>query len=143
MKIHQCVIDEGASMCIMSKNVGQKLGFPELKPSVITLIRAYDSCPSTPVFLYQKVLVCLTGKMVHIDVEVFDTHVDYNILLGWSYMYAMFTIASSIFHIMMFSHEDHIITVDQMTHSEKRPLKNIDVILPYVDTSLDALSRYQ
>jgi hypothetical protein len=39
--VHRCIIDEGASTCIMSKIVWQKLGSPELTPSAITL-RAYD-----------------------------------------------------------------------------------------------------
>ena len=58
-------------------------------------------------------------------------------------MYAMSAIASSVFHIMMFPQEDLIINVDQLTHNEKRPLTNNDVILPYVGTSIDSLSRYQ
>ena len=49
--IHRCVIDEGASTCIMSKNVWQKLGSPKLKLSVIKL-RSYDGRPSKPVGLY-------------------------------------------------------------------------------------------
>jgi hypothetical protein len=39
--VHRCIIDEGASTCIMSKTIWQKLGSPELIPSAITL-RAYD-----------------------------------------------------------------------------------------------------
>jgi hypothetical protein len=39
--VHWCIIDEGASTCIMSKTVWQKLGSLELTPSAITL-RAYD-----------------------------------------------------------------------------------------------------
>jgi hypothetical protein len=39
--VHRCIIDEGASTCIMSKSVWQKLGSPKLIPSAITL-RAYD-----------------------------------------------------------------------------------------------------
>jgi hypothetical protein len=39
--IHWCIIDEGASTCIMSKTVWQKLGSPKLIPSAITL-RDYD-----------------------------------------------------------------------------------------------------
>ena len=73
--IHRCVIDDGASTCIMSKNVWQKLGAPELKPFVITL-RAYDGRPLTPVGLFQNVLVCLARKMVHIDIEVLDAYLD-------------------------------------------------------------------
>ena len=89
----------------MSKNVWQNLGAPELKPFVITL-RAYDSRPSTSVGLFQNVLVCLAGIMVHIDIKVLDAHLDYNIILRQSYMYVMFAIASSVFRIMMFPHED-------------------------------------
>jgi hypothetical protein len=39
--VHRCIIDEGASTCIMSKTVWQKLGSSEVIPSAITL-RAYD-----------------------------------------------------------------------------------------------------
>ena len=95
----------------MSKNVWQKLGAPELKPSVITF-RAYDGPPSTPVGIFQNVLVCLASKTVHIEIEVLDAHLDYNTLLGQSYMHTMSSIASSVFHIMMFPHEDRIITVE-------------------------------
>jgi hypothetical protein len=41
IKVHWCIIDEGASTCIMSKTVWHKLGSPELIPSTITL-RTYD-----------------------------------------------------------------------------------------------------
>ena len=58
-------------------------------------------------------------------------------------MYAMSTIASSVFHIMMFPHKDRIITIDQLTHTEKRPLTNTDMVLPYVDIATDGLLQYQ
>ena len=107
------------------------------------MLRAYNGRPSTHVGLYQNVPVFLAGKMVHIDIEVLDAHLDYNILLGQSYMYAMSTIASSVFRIMMFPHEDRIITIDQLADSEKHPLTNTDVILPYVYTTTNGLSLYQ
>ena len=81
--------------------------------------------------------------MVHTDIKVLDTHLDYNILLGRSYMYAMSAITSSIFRIMMFPHEDRIIIVDQLMHTEKHPLTNTDMVLPYVDTATDGLVQYQ
>ena len=68
---------------------------------------------------------------------------DYKILLKWSYVYDMFFVDSSVVCIMMFPHEDRIITGDQLTHSEKRLITNMDVILPYVDISADGLSLYQ
>ena len=116
--IHQCIIDEGASTCLMSNNVWQKLGTPELKPSDITL-REYDGHPSSPVGLYQNVPVCLASKTILIEIEVLDAQLDYNIALWWSYMYAMLAIASFIFQTIMFPHEYRIVTVDQLMHKKK------------------------
>jgi len=45
--------------------------------------------PNLRVFLYQNVPIELEGKMVLIDIEVVDAPLNYNILLGRSYMYAM------------------------------------------------------
>jgi hypothetical protein len=39
--VHWCIIDEGASKCIIYKTVWNKFGSPQLVPSSITL-RAYD-----------------------------------------------------------------------------------------------------
>ncbi len=39
--IHHCIIDEGASTCVMLTRILNKLGSPELTPYFITL-RAYD-----------------------------------------------------------------------------------------------------
>lgn len=54
----------------------------------------------------------LVGKAITIDVEVVDAQLDYNILLGCSFMYAMNAVASSIFCIMMFPHDGKIIMID-------------------------------
>jgi len=81
--------------------------------------------------------------MVLIDIEVLDAQFDYNILFGQSYMHAMLAIVSFIFWTMMFHHKDCIITISQLTHSEKWNLTNTNVILPYVDTSTNALTQYQ
>jgi hypothetical protein len=94
--VHQCIIDEGASTCIMSKNVWQKLGSPEIIPSAITL-RFYDGQPSSLEGIFQNFLVELGGKTILIDIEVIDALLDYNILFGRSYMYTKKVVASSVF----------------------------------------------
>jgi hypothetical protein len=94
--IHRCIIDEGTSTCIMSKTVWNKLGSPELVTSAITL-RAYDGRPFSPKELFKNVSIELRGKTILIDIEVIDPLLDYNILFGHSYMYAMKAMASSIF----------------------------------------------
>jgi hypothetical protein len=121
----------------MSKVVWKKLGSPELVPSAITL-RAYDGRPSSPEGLFQNVPIELGGKTILIDIEVIDAPLDYNILFGRSYMYAMKAVASSVFRTMMFPHNGKIITIDQLTHYEPNHSTNIDNILPLVRTSSDA-----
>jgi hypothetical protein len=135
--VHQCIIDEGASTCIMSKTVWQKLGSPELIPSAITL-RTYDGRPSSPEGLFQNVPVELEGKTILIDIEVIDAPLDYNILFDHSYMYAMKAVAYSIFWTMMFPHNGNIVTIDQVSHYEPNPSANLDNILPIIDTKPDA-----
>jgi hypothetical protein len=135
--VHQCIIDEGATTCIMSKTVWQKLGSPELIPSAITL-RAYDGQPSSPEGLFQNVHVELGGKTILIDIEVIDAPLDYNILFGRSYMYAMKAVASSVFQTIMFPHNGKIVTIDQVSHYEPNPSANLDNILPLIHTNKDA-----
>jgi hypothetical protein len=135
--VHRCIIDEAASTCIMSKTVWQMLGSHELIPSAITL-RAYDGRPSSPEGFFQNVPVELRGKTILIDIEVINAPLDYNILFGRSYMYAMKEVASSIFWSMMFPHNGKIVTIDQVSHYEPNPSANIDNILPLIHTSHDA-----
>jgi hypothetical protein len=134
--VHRCIIDEGASTCIMSKTVWQKLGSLELIPSAITL-RAYDRRPSSPKGLFQNVPIKLGGKTILIDIEVIDTPLNYNILFSHSYMYTMKEVASSVFQTMMFPHNGKIVIIDQVSHYKPNPSANIDNILPLIHTSHD------
>jgi hypothetical protein len=134
--IHRCIIDEGASTCIMSKTVWQKLGSPDLIPSAITL-RAYDGRPSSPEGLFQNVPVELGGKAILIDIKFIDAQLDYNIFLGRSYMYAMKAVASSVCRTIMFPHNRKIVTIDQVSHYKPNPSANLDNILPLIHTNQD------
>jgi hypothetical protein len=120
----------------MSKTVWQKLGSLEFIPFAITL-RAYDGRPSSPEGLFQNVPVELVGKTILIDIEVINAPLDYNILFGRSYMYAMKAVASSVFRTMMFPHNGKIVTIDQVSHYEPNPSSNIDNILPLIHTCHD------
>lgn len=72
----------------MSKMVWQKMGPPEFKESPITL-KSHDGHPYAPLGLFQDILVELADKIVLIYIEDLDPQLDYNILLGRSYMYAI------------------------------------------------------
>jgi hypothetical protein len=115
---------------------GRNLVLPELTPSPITL-RAYDGRPSSPEGLLQNVPVELGGKTILIDIEVIDVTLDYNILFGRSYMYAMKAVASSVFRTIMFPHNGKIVTLDQLSYYEPNPSANVDNILPLIHTNQD------
>jgi hypothetical protein len=56
----------------------------------------------------------LGGKTVTVDIEVVDAPLDYNLLLGRSWFYAMIAIASSVIRCVQFPHQGKIVTVDQL-----------------------------
>ena len=86
--VHRCIVDEGESTCVMSTLVWQKLGSPILQPSSTTLW-AYDGHPTKSQGILPHVPITLVGKTVLIDIEVVNAQLDYNLLLGRIYMYAM------------------------------------------------------
>jgi hypothetical protein len=65
-----------------------------------------------------------------IDIEVIDASLDYNILFGHNYMYAMKVFSSSVFHTMMFPYNEKIVTIDQLTHYEPNHSAIIDTSSP-------------
>ena len=50
-----------------------------------------------------------------VEVEVIDAPLDYNFLLGRTWNYAMSTIASAIFQVVVFPHKGKLVTVDQLS----------------------------
>ena len=70
------------------------------------------------IFKPHKILTALPieidGKNVTIDVEVIDAPLDYNLLLGCTWFYAMKAVASTVFRLLSFPHQGKIITVNQL-----------------------------
>jgi hypothetical protein len=60
-----------------------------------------------PTFLAQ-----LGGKMVEVDVEVVDVPLNYNLLLGCNWNYAMTAVVFSVFHTLGFPRDGNIMTID-------------------------------
>ena len=98
------VIDEGASTCVMSLSCWKALGSPELVSSN-TLLTAFDGRSFRPHGILPAFEIKLAGKVVSVEVEVIDAPLDYNLLLGRSWTYAMFAIALAIFRVVVFPHE--------------------------------------
>jgi len=110
--VHRTIIDEGASTCIMSMSCWKTLGSPTLSRSSTTL-KAFDGRTYTPYGILSNLKVELGGKTVEIDVEVIDGNLDYNILLGRPWIYAMVAVVSTYFRKIAFPFQGGITIIDQ------------------------------
>jgi hypothetical protein len=94
--IFYMVVDEGASTCVMLLACWKAIGQPELSPSP-TLLTVFDSRSFRPHGIIPSFPVQLGGKTVCVKVEVVDAPLDYNLLLGHSWTYAMQAVVATVF----------------------------------------------
>jgi len=52
---------------------------------------------------------------VHVEVEIVDSNLNYNLLLDRSWTHAMRAMASSLFRVIYFPHQGKIVTIDQLS----------------------------
>ena len=93
--IGRSVFDEGAFTCVMSLSCWKALGSPELVPSN-TLLISFDGRSFRPHGILPNFEIKLVGKEMSVEVEVIYSPLDYNLLLGRIWTYAMSTIASTV-----------------------------------------------
>eukprot|EP00253_Pinus_taeda_P003385 PITA_03385 len=118
--VHRTVIDEGASTCIMSIQCWRSLGSPSLNQSP-TILKAFDGHGFHPFGILQDLPIEVEGKIISLDVEVVDAPLDYNLLLGRSWSYAMTTVVSSAFRVIKFPYNGKIVTIDQLAYFASDP----------------------
>ena len=81
---------------VLSLSCWKAIGSPEFVTSPTTL-KAFDGRGFYPHGLISALAIELGGKNVSIQVEVADAPLDYNLLLGRNWFYAMTTVASIVF----------------------------------------------
>jgi hypothetical protein len=69
---------------------------------------------------------------VCVEVEVVDAPLDYNLLLGWSWTYAMQAVVATVFWVLLFPHEGQIVTIDQLSFSRPDPALGASTV-PMID----------
>jgi hypothetical protein len=129
--IFRTVVDEGASTCVMLLACWKAIGQPELSPSP-TLLTAFDGRSFRPHGIIPSFPMQLGGKTVCVEVEVVDAPIDYNLLLGHSWTYAMQAVVTTVFCILLFPHEGRIVTIDQLSFSRPDPALGASTV-PMVD----------
>jgi hypothetical protein len=86
--IYRCIVDEGASASILSSSVWKVLGSPKLVSALHELL-AFDRRSSECLGILPQLPISLGGKIVRVDVIVVQGPLDFNMLLGHDYVYAM------------------------------------------------------
>jgi hypothetical protein len=129
--IFRTVVDEGASTCVMSLACWKAIGQPILSLSP-TLLTAFDGHSFQPHGIIPSFPMQLGGKTVCVEVEVVDASLDYNLLLGRSWTYAMQAVVATVFRVLLFPHEDRIVTIDQLSFSRPDPSLGASAV-PMID----------
>jgi hypothetical protein len=111
--ICRTVIDEGALTCVMSLTCWKAIGSPSLNESQNTL-KSFNDSGFNPYSVLPSLPITLEGKMVQVEVEVFDAPLDYNLLLGRSWIDSMCAFVSTLFHVVCFPHQEKVVTIDQL-----------------------------
>jgi hypothetical protein len=107
------LIDEGATVSILSSISWKALGCPHLALVMQNLL-AFNRRTSQPLGTLPQFPVTLEGKTVLIDVMVVHDPLDFALLLGRDYVYAMKAIVSTLFRVIYSPHDRRIVTVDQL-----------------------------
>jgi hypothetical protein len=65
--------------------------------------------------------ISLGGKTLLVDVIVVQDPLDFNMLLGHDYVYAMNVVVSTLFRVMHFHHNGSMVTIDQLASDNHHP----------------------
>jgi hypothetical protein len=89
-------VDEGASASILSSSTWKALGSPELVSASHELL-FFDKCPSEYLGILLQLPISLGGKTFLVNFIVVQGPLDFNMLLGRDYVYAMNVVVSTLF----------------------------------------------
>ena len=90
------IVDEGASISILSSTAWKAIGSPPLVPATDQIL-AFNRRPTIPLGIIPQLPITLEGKTVCIDFILVQGPLDFNLLLGRDYVYAMKYVVSALF----------------------------------------------
>ena len=100
-KCFRTIVDEGASVRILSSTAWKALGSPQLVPATDQIL-AFNRRPTAPLGTLPYLPITLGGKTICIDVMVVQGPLDFNLLLGCDYVYAMKDLCPHSFELCIF-----------------------------------------
>jgi hypothetical protein len=112
--VPQTLIDEGSSVSILSSIAWKALGYPHLVPVTQNLL-AFNRRTNQPLGSPSSVSCNFGRENVFIDIMVVQEPLDFDLLLGRDYVYAMKSIVSTLFCVISFPHDGRVVTIDQIS----------------------------
>jgi hypothetical protein len=97
------------------------------------MLTTFDSHSFFPHGILPAFPVQLGGKTTEVDVEVVDATLDYNLLLGRKWTYAMIAIISSVFHTLCFPHDGKIMNIDKCFFAYASPNAYVGPSIPVIN----------
>jgi hypothetical protein len=119
--IHQSIVNEGSSTGILSSSSWQALGSPKLVSATSELLD-FNKIPSECLGILPHFPITLGGKIVLVNILVVLDPLDFNFILGCDYVYVINFVVSTLFHVMYFSHNGRIVTIDQLSFDNRHPV---------------------
>jgi hypothetical protein len=113
-------MDEGASASILSSSVWKVLGSLNLVSSSHELFD-FDRHPSEYLGVLPHFPISLGGNIVLVNFIVVQGPLDFNMLLGHDYVYAMNVVVSTLSRVMHLPHIGSIVTIDQLPSDNHHP----------------------
>jgi hypothetical protein len=128
------MINEFAATCVMSLSCWKYIGSPWLTTSS-TILKYFYGHYFKPLGILTSLSVDLGGKTVSVEVEVVNATLDYNFLLGHTWLYTMKVVASIFFHVVRFPHQGKIVTIDQLDYCTPDLCANPSTYVPFASES--------
>jgi hypothetical protein len=120
LNIYRCIVDEGSSTSILSSSAWKDMGSPKLVSSPSQLLD-FDRIPSEYLGILPQFPITLGGNTIMVDMIVVNGPLDFNMLLGHDYVYAMNVVVSMLFQVMHFPHNGSIVNIDQLSYDNHHP----------------------
>ena len=108
------IVDKWVYVSILSSTAWKDLGSPHLVLAIDKILD-FNRRPIAPLGTLPCLPITLGGKTICIDVMVVQGPLDFNLLLGCDYVYAMKAVVSTLFRVMHFPHDGKIVTIDQLS----------------------------
>jgi hypothetical protein len=117
------------SEVILSSLAWKALGSPKVMLATNELLD-FRKRPGECLGIIPHFHIMLGGNTILVDLLVVPSLLDFILLLGCDYVYAMNVVVSTLFDLMHFPHSESIVTIDWFSYDTRHPISYLAHISP-------------